>query len=1012
METPSIGTKALLKGSWWDDDAQTDEERADRERYWVVEVVREDKNYVQQGSTRTIHAFFFKTIKSDDGKIAPLEDEETIKGQVLTLRGLQKAAKEYEEWSSRVAAMKAADELVERVTADEEDSGDEDFRAPAQSWEVTLPKKRTAAATFKIVTAATFFAKHGQRIVDPQIKSDKHEFRCLLCGEDQPTLITEFASRGKEFTQTGKRARHLRDNHSEVYEKYIEPHASKKRYNSDDKIVQLYGVREALDKHVSFAVAVCEDKRALSFAATDAFGSFLTKLDERYVPPEKKTLRRLIFALRDVIKGKFREELDEMRESRGSPFLAGSLDFWSKGGASFGGICAHYVSSKPRTKERIKRERARHTISADEDISKAIARLRQEASAGDAVLEEPLTKRTVVLSFKLFEERHSAHNIKDWINEQHADLGLQPRDFDMYVPDAASNGLLGLELVGVSTRICWPHRLERCHHYAVKAAASTIGVFLRKVRRLSLRVHTSNILTDALLDAQKDEPGRGVPATTLTGSATRQWGGDTKMVRRVNGLGVALSRALLGDRDAAKPSEDEIGEISDMVQNKQLGAYSDDEGGAEELVKRLETAQDEEDDEPVLLPLDESEDAKPDALAKAPSRSFILTSRDRTMGLFFEAVTYPIELLTTKVEGVKDGTSAITEGDVGFLNLSLLAKQLKADTIEVPSATNRSLQAIERFIDAENVPKEQYGSSVATRETCGTRRVVLTCSCPHRWPEGVETYRSTFVDQMLCRWGDGENLVPDQWTLAELAFNPLFVHLKSLPNMTSELAEKAEDLLLAFFEDAANHLNDVANGGDEDSPMPLHLRRRSSSSRGPLVRGTTSTVGTTSTAGTTSTTTVTLGDLGGLCDGFDDVDTAADAAVKKGPYNAEDALTQWRNTPKSLLRPYASFDEKGRANALDLLRYFSKKSNRDAQPVAYTVCLRLKCGVLTEAAVERLFSFASGTLSDLRTRLSPKYLEAIVFVGQNASQFDFTMEEVWAAFLKIKEDELVAVGDA
>ena len=33
-------------------------------------------------------------------------------------------------------------------------------------------------------------------------------------------------------------------------------------------------------------------------------------------------------------------------------------------------------------------------------------------------------------------------------------------------------------------------------------------------------------------------------------------------------------------------------------------------------------------------------------------------------------------------------------------------------------------------------------------------------------------------------------------------------------------------------------------------------------------------------------------------------------------------------------------------------------------------------------------------------------------IGQNASQFDFTMEEVWAAFLKIKEDELVAVGDA
>ena len=70
----------------------------------------------------------------------------------------------------------------------------------------------------------------------------------------------------------------------------------------------------------------------------------------------------------------------------------------------------------------------------------------------------------------------------------------------------------------------------------------------------------------------------------------------------------------------------------------------------------------------------------------------------------------------------------------------------------------------------------------------------------------METYRSTFVDQMLCRWGDGEKLVPDQWTLAELAFNPLFVHLESLPNMTSELATKADDLLLALFEDAANWL--------------------------------------------------------------------------------------------------------------------------------------------------------------------------------------------------------------
>ena len=68
--------------------------------------------------------------------------------------------------------------------------------------------------------------------------------------------------------------------------------------------------------------------------------------------------------------------------------------------------------------------------------------------------------------------------------------------------------------------------------------------------------------------------------------------------------------------------------------------------------------------------------------------------------------------------------------------------------------------------------------------------------------------------------------------------------------------------------------------------------------------------------------------------------------------------------------------------------------------------------ILTEAAVERLFSFAKATLSDLRTRLSPELFEAMVFVAQNADQLEFTWEEVFDEYKKLLREAAAAAAAA
>ena len=531
--------------------------------------------------------------------------------------------------------------------------------------------------------------------------------------------------------------------------------------------------------------------------------------------------------------------------------------------------------------------------------------------------------------------------------------------------------------MGMPVRICWPHRFARCHVYALKAAAGTIGRFLRKVRRISLRVHTSTKMTNRLLKAQSSDK----KVTTVTGSATRQWNGDNIMLRRVNALAKPLALAFQEEQaEDTRPTFDQIGEISDIQNN--LVDYSDEEGDAQTLTARLyadknATAAMDDDRDPAPtgvhpLPLREDDDANPELLAKAAPASFILDSSERTLGRFAEGMFAPITFVSTCVEGDKDGTHVVVDADLGYLMIYQLQQNLFASTIEVPLETNTSTVAGERFNGATHVIQEQ-------------------------WPDGIKKYRLDYVLQILKRWGNGTKLVPDDRALAQFAFNPLFFNvLKDLPFFDAELAQKAEDLLEKHFDEAADFLNEKANGADLASPVPQQARRRSST-LAPRPANPPAPV---------------LGGLAGFCDGFGG-DEALDGEAPER-YNGQDSLRMWRETKaKGGFDAFVSRDAAtGKVNGLDLFKFFEFGLNATLQPVAYLVFLRLKSTILTEAAVERLFSFAKGTLSDLRTSLSPELFEAMVFVGQNATELEFTWQEVFEEYQRIRVDEGTAAAEA
>ena len=244
---------------------------------------------------------------------------------------------------------------------------------------------------------------------------------------------------------------------------------------------------------------------------------------------------------------------------------------------------------------------------------------------------------------------------------------------------------------------------------------------------MSLRVHTSTKMTKRLYKAQQSEK----KVTTVTGSVTRAWNGDLAMVRRVNALQAPLAAAFQAAQveSVARPSSDDVGQVTDIANIGNLADYSDDEGDVQALVERLTVEDNAMDQERTYqLPGREADDANPELLAQEEPASFIFSSGEKTLGRFVEAAFAKIGLVSTRVEGDKDGTPAVTDGDHGFIMMQQLLDSCWATSLEVPVETNTSTVEAERFDGAVQVMLSQRCSvSAKGPSTCRrASRDVLT----------------------------------------------------------------------------------------------------------------------------------------------------------------------------------------------------------------------------------------------------------------------------------------------
>lgn len=270
---------------------------------------------------------------------------------------------------------------------------------------------------------------------------------------------------------------------------------------------------------------------------------------------------------------------------------------------------------------------------------------------------------------------------------------------------------------------------------------------------MSLRVHTSTKMTKRLLEAQQSDK----KVTTVTGSVTRAWNGDLSTVRRVNALQAPLAAAFQAAQveSVARPSNDEVGQVTDINQIGDLADYSDEEGDARALVERLNTEDNTMDQERTYqLPAREADDANPELLANEEPASFILSSEDKTLGRFVEAAFAPIGLVSTRVEGDKNGTPAVTDGDHGYIMMQQLLKSCWATSLLVPVETNTSTVATERFDGAVPVMLSQRGS-VSSKGPSTCRHASRLQNSPIDLAQVARRYQA--LPRRIC-YGDPQTL--------------------------------------------------------------------------------------------------------------------------------------------------------------------------------------------------------------------------------------------------------------
>jgi len=177
--------------------------------------------------------------------------------------------------------------------------------------------------------------------------------------------------------------------------------------------------------------------------------------------------------------------------------------------------------------------------------------------------------RSSVLDFVEFTEKGSAENIRKWLDQTVAANTLTWDDFNLLVPDGASNCVATLELLHdkVDSEVCFCHALARGVLTAIgegaavdgehKAAISKVGAVMKKMRTLATKFHRNGKLSSALHASQAAD-GVAKKLETIKAAITRWNAAFTGTLRNLQ-LKAHIEHALALNETISVYTEDAEG---------------------------------------------------------------------------------------------------------------------------------------------------------------------------------------------------------------------------------------------------------------------------------------------------------------------------------------------------------------------------------------------------------------------------------------------------------------------
>ncbi|KAK3244950.1 hypothetical protein CYMTET_45461, partial [Cymbomonas tetramitiformis] len=129
---------------------------------------------------------------------------------------------------------------------------------------------------------------------------------------------------------TGGLLKHLKRYHKAEHQRArLASTHSRLRVAADGTITELYTFEEALEKHISFVLFVVLDVKHFQLSRSEAFRTYSSTLDPRYVPSSRATSAKLMLVIKALMFSKLFMALHQAKTAFGDPFAGLQSDIWS-----------------------------------------------------------------------------------------------------------------------------------------------------------------------------------------------------------------------------------------------------------------------------------------------------------------------------------------------------------------------------------------------------------------------------------------------------------------------------------------------------------------------------------------------------------------------------------------------------------------------------------------------------------------------------------------------------------